>query len=122
MPNINEINGLVLCDEVNVDGILIQSIADIDNISQNCASCTEILLGPSDFSCGRACVAECTDHYTDGDATTVPLVVGDKIFENAECLCDSPTNLYYSNKCGLRGGYCYTINASNCKIESVSVC
>tara|TARA_R100001163_G_C5024630_1_gene166490 strand:+ start:226 stop:594 length:369 start_codon:yes stop_codon:yes gene_type:complete len=122
MPDINEINGLVLCDEATVDTIAIASISGIDNISKNCISCNNISLGVSNFSCGRACVAECTTHYTDGD-TSALLQVGDHIYENSDCDCPgSTTNLYYSNKCGGRGGVCYTIEASNCEIQSVSDC
>jgi hypothetical protein len=42
MPNINEINGLVLCDEINVNGVIIANITNIDGITKSCAECNEI--------------------------------------------------------------------------------
>ena len=40
MPNINTINGLVLCDETNVNGVTIANITNIDGIAKSCETCT----------------------------------------------------------------------------------
>ena len=50
MPDINKINGLVLCDEIHVNGVTIANILNIDSITKNCCTAN----GPSidKISCG----------------------------------------------------------------------
>ena len=123
MPNINTINGLVLCDETNVNGVTIANITNIDGITKSCGVCNTISLAPSDLSCGRACVAECLEYYVDKNVSISPLGLGDHIYDNSECLCNLPENvIYFSNKCGLRSGVCYTLDWETCEIINVDDC
>ena len=86
--------------------------------------CREISLARSaPGTCERACGFECSTRYTDtpvGDA----VAVGNFIYNNEECVCDSPApeSLFYSDKCGLRSGNCYTMNASTCEVTGISAC
>ena len=123
MPDIEDLNSKDFCDNVvSINGMQLANIVSINTLLQDCVTCAEIILGPSHFSCGRACVAECIAHYTDGD-TAANLVTGDHIYENEECTCPGNTsNIYYSNKCGGRSGVCYTINPADCEIISVTSC
>ena len=120
MPNINEINGLVLCDEINVNGVIIANITNIDGITKSCAECNEITLSRSTTSCLAACAGGCSTYYT--NAPGVP-TTGDYIYETPECSCTGvqPALLYYSNKCGQRSGSCFVMNDS-CQITAVSAC
>jgi len=124
MPNINTINGLVLCDETNVNGVTIANITNIDGITKSCETCTAngpVSLGPG-ATCALACAeTHCDDYYTDGDPGTCPLVDGDHLYSDTECSCVEPG--YYSPKqCG-RGGcdYCYLVSGDDCTI-TVSEC
>jgi hypothetical protein len=122
MPDINEINGLVLCDEINVNGVIIANITNIDGITKSCAECNEIILSVTrgdEPSCEDACSRGCDTYYT--NAPGVP-ITGDYIYQSSICSCTGqPALNYYSNKCGLRSGKCFTINGS-CQITGVSIC
>ena len=120
MPNINEINGLVLCDEINVNGVIIANITNIDGITKSCAECNEIELSRSTTSCLAACAGGCSSYYT--NAPGVP-TTGNYIYETPECSCTGvqPIVAYYSNKCGQRSGSCFVMNSS-CQITAVSAC
>ena len=120
MPNINEINGLVLCDEINVNGVIIANITNIDGITKSCAECNEIALSRSTTSCLAACAGGCSSYYT--NAPGVP-TTGNYIYETPECSCTGvqPIVAYYSNKCGQRSGICFVMNSS-CQITAVSAC
>ena len=68
MPDINKINGLVLCDEIHVNGVTIANILNIDSITKNCCTANGpiSIAGPED-SCALACADEdCGNFYTDG--------------------------------------------------------
>ena len=123
MPNINTINGLVLCDETNVNGVTIANITNIDGITKSCGECNAISLASSHISCGRACLLECTTFYVDKNISVSPLGVGDHIYNNSECICDLPEGvIYFSNRCGGRGGICYTIQWETCEIIGEADC
>ena len=124
MPNINTINGLVLCDETNVNGVTIANITNIDGIDKSCGSvCNAIALAGSDLNCGRACAADCLEYYVDKNVSISPLGVGDHIYDNSDCECNLPEGvIYFSNKCGLRSGVCYTVEHESCLIISVADC
>ena len=123
MPNIEEWNGFTYCtkiDSLNLIGKA--SITSIDFFDTSCESCNERDLSPSDISCGRACIAPCVTFYTNVDSGTA-LQVGDFIYENSECSCETtPENTYYADKCGGRSGQCYTIDPEDCSISSISSC
>ena len=120
MPDINTINGLVLCDETNVNGVTIANINNIDGITKSCVECNEILLGRSTEDCTTACNARCAIYFT--DASGVP-TTGDHIYITDDCSCDGeqPTFTYYSNKCGERSGLCFTVD-SNCQVGPRNNC
>tara|TARA_R110001583_G_scaffold77454_2_gene210826 strand:- start:823 stop:1194 length:372 start_codon:yes stop_codon:yes gene_type:complete len=123
MPDINTINGLVLCDETNVNGVTLANIDQIDGLEKSCGTCNTILLGAHTFSCGRACLVECSTYYVDKDVSVSPLGVGDHIYDDSGCECNLPEGLiYFSNKCGLRSGICYTVNNLTCEITNTSDC
>ena len=113
MPNINTINGLVLCDETNVNGVTIANITNIDGITKNCCTANGpvVMTGPLE-TCALACVGEdCGNYYTDGVAGTCPLVTGDILYADASC--GSVTAGYYSpNPCVEGCDYCYSVNGS----------
>ena len=115
MPNIEEWNGLAYCtkiDSLNLIGKA--SITSIDFFDTSCESCHERDLSPSDISCGRACIEP---------QSGTALQVGDFIYENSECSCETtPENTYYADKCGGRSGQCYTIDPEDCSISSISSC
>ena len=120
MPDINTINGLVLCDETNVNGVTIANITNIDGITKNCCTAN----GPFKVSavqdnCTAACAAEdCPDYYTDGESGTCPLVNGDYLYTDASCTLASDG--YYSPK-NCEGGcsYCYTVSSG---VITVTAC
>tara|TARA_R110001592_G_scaffold39961_1_gene131396 strand:- start:16 stop:384 length:369 start_codon:yes stop_codon:yes gene_type:complete len=120
MPDINQINGLVLCDEINVNGVTIANITNIDDITKSCVSCREIQLARSTESCSEACGLKCATYYT--TAPGVP-AAGDYIYQTEECNCDGeqPEVTYYSNKCGERSGNCFTVNSS-CEVGPIAGC
>ena len=120
MPDINQINGLVLCDEISVNGVTIANILNIDNITKSCVSCNQIELGRSTESCTVACAAECVTYYT--TASGVP-AAGDYIYTASDCSCEGeqPVITYYSNKCGERSGNCFTVNSS-CQVGPIAGC
>lgn len=120
MPDINEINGLVLCGEINVNGVTIANITNIDGITKSCAECNEITLSRSTTSCLVACALDCSTYYTNVPGTPT---TGDYIYETPECSCTGaqPESLYYSNKCGARSGDCFVMNDS-CQITSILRC
>ena len=122
MPDIDEINGLVLCDETNVNGVVIANISQIDGLSKKCVICNTIDLGESTRDCATACREDCTTHYTSKDLTIAPLGVGDYIFRNSSCVCENVFNyLYYSDQCGGEGN-CYEISSETCQILNVASC
>ena len=119
MPDINKINGLVLCDEIHVNGVTIANILNIDSITKSCgAECNEILLSRSPESCAVACGGECTTYYT--NASGVP-TAGDYIYQNPSCDCEEEGFIYYSNKCGERSGTCFLVNSS-CQVGPIIGC
>ena len=87
MPDINQINGLVLCDEISVNGVTIANILNIDNITKNCGGddCNAIQLARSTESCEEACASRCATYYT--NASGAP-AAGDYIYQTEECNCD----------------------------------
>ena len=126
MPDINTINGLVLCDETNVNGVTIANITNIDGITKSCETCTAngpLSLGPG-ATCALACAeTHCGNYYTDGNPGICPLVNGDHLYSDTECSCVEPG--YYSPKqCdGFKSvcDYCYFVGAGDCTI-TVSEC
>jgi len=113
MPDINQINGLVLCDEIHVNGVTIANILNIDSITKNCCTANGpiSIAGPED-SCALACADEdCGNFYTDGTSGTCPLVNGDYLYTDTSCTL--ATSGYYSPK-NCEGGcdYCYSVNGS----------
>ena len=120
MPDINQINGLVLCDEIHVNGVTIANILNIDNITKNCGSdCNAIQLARSTESCAVACKGKCATYYT--NASGVP-VAGDYIYQTEECSCEGeqPEVVFYSNKCG-KTGICFVVNSS-CQVGTITGC
>lgn len=113
MPDINKINGLVLCDEIHVNGVTIANILNIDSITKNCCTANGpiSIAGPED-SCALACADEdCGNFYTDGTSGTCPLVNGDILYSDASCTL--ATSGYYSpTNCVGSCDYCYSVNGS----------
>lgn len=120
MPDINQINGLVLCDEISVNGVTIANIKNIDNITKNCC----VANGPVSISvpqdnCTLACASEdCNNYYTSGTHGTCPLVNGDYLYTDANCTLAQ--NGYYSPKnCNGGCGKCYSVSSG---VITVSDC
>jgi len=113
MPDINTINGLVLCDETNVNGVTIANITNIDGITKSCCVANgPITLTRSESSCAVACEAEeCFEYYTDGNIATCPLVDGDHLWNNSACNC-APAGWYSPKNCEEDCDYCYTVDES----------
>jgi len=113
MPNINKINGLVLCDETNVNGVIIANITNIDGITKNC--CTgngPISLSGPDGTCGEACADEgCGNWYTDGNSGVCPLVNGDILYGDVNCTL-AEAGYYSPSPCVEGCDYCYSVNGS----------
>ena len=83
--------------------------------------CREISLAQGD-NCTRACGIDCSTFYTDA-ATGVDPAVGNYIYDNESCTCEiGEGSRYYSNKCGLRSGKCFTVSAEDCRIGEVTNC
>tara|TARA_R110000751_G_scaffold260005_1_gene359325 strand:+ start:61 stop:432 length:372 start_codon:yes stop_codon:yes gene_type:complete len=123
MPDINTINGLVLCDETNVNGVTIANITNIDGITKSCVSCNTIQLAGSRISCARACEESCITWYTDKDLSVGGLTLGNYIFNNSECTCQEVNGyIYFSNNCGGRSGECFTISDETCEIIEIGDC
>ena len=120
MPNINNINGLTLCDETNVNGVTLANITNIDNITKSCC----VANGPIQVSdvqdnCAAACADEsCREFYSDGATDTCPLVNGDYLYTDTNCTVAS--NGYYSPK-NCEGGcsYCYSVSSG---VITVTAC
>ena len=112
MPDINQINGLVLCDEIHVNGVTIANITNIDDITKNCCTANGpiSLTGPEE-TCALACASEeCSNYYTDGTSGTCPLVNGDYLYTNTSCVFAG--NGYYSPKnCVEECDYCYSVTS-----------
>jgi len=85
-------------------------------------TCREITLAEGG-NCERACGIDCSTYYTDAGADEI-LQVGNHIYDNSECVCEGGSDepRYFSNKCGLRSGSCYTVNGSDCSIEEITEC
>jgi hypothetical protein len=122
MPDINTINGLVLCDETNVNGVTIANITNIDGITKSCVTCTAngpILVSAVQDSCALACASEdCAEFYSNGSTGTCPLVNGDYLYTDTSCTLAS--NGYYSPK-NCEGGCskCYAVSSG---VITVSDC
>ena len=89
-------------------------------------TCREITLARStaaEGACARACTLDCTTYYTTTPADE-SLAVGGFIYENSSCSCegDAPLVLVYSDKCGLRTGFCYTMDPDTCEIAEITEC
>ena len=126
MPDINTINGLVLCDETNVNGVTITNITNIDGITKNCVTCTAdgpIRLG-NGATCALACAeTHCGNYYTDGNVDSCPLVNGDHLYIDTDCTCVEPG--YYSPKSCEEWedcAYCYFVGAEGDCTITVSAC
>ena len=120
MPDINTINGLVLCDETNVNGVTIANIANIDGITKNCCTANgPILVSAVQDSCALACASEdCGEFYSNGTTGTCPLVNGDYLYTNTSCALASDG--YYSPKnCSGGCSKCYTVSSG---VITVSDC
>ena len=122
MPNISEINNVVLCNQIGVDNVLLGNINQIDNLSKSCDECNEIQLSTDRVNCALACAGSCTTWWTNGDPTSEPLNTGEYIYGVADCACEEVENEFYSSRCGGRGGYCYKVNVANCQIIAVVSC
>ena len=121
MPDINRINGLVLCDETNVNGVTIANITNIDGITKNCCTANgpfKLSQEPQD-NCTEACAYEtCKEYYSDGATDHCPLVNGDYLYTDTSCTLAS--NGYYSPK-NCEGGceYCYSVSSG---VITVTAC
>ena len=123
MPNLHKINGLVLCDETNVNGVTLANINQIGGLDKSCGVCNTIQLGAHTFNCARACLVTCTTHYIDKDISVSPVAPGDHIYPTSDCLCNHGLGvIYFSTKCGGRSGLCYTINHTTCAVISAASC
>ena len=119
MPDINQINGLVLCDEIHVNGVTIANIKNIDGITKDCCTANgPISLAKSEDNCEAACASEsCSNYYTNGASGTCPLVNGNYLYVNTSCVLASDG--YYSpNNCG-GCSKCYTVSSG---VITVSDC
>ena len=113
MPDINQINGLVLCDETNVNGVTITNISNIDDIAKNCCTANgPISLAVDGDSCPNACASEeCANYYSDGNVDACPLVNGDHLWADNNCNC-ADVGFYSPQNCEGGCAYCYTVDES----------
>ena len=120
----SKVDNLDICTAiVNINGVAAASIKAMnvwDKKSCGGAACNEIQLSRSTENCTSACGGECSSYYT--NASGVP-VVGDYIYVEEDCSCggEQPEATYYSNKCGLRSGNCFTVD-SNCQVGPIAGC
>ena len=119
MPDINQINGLVLCDEISVNGVTIANITNIDNITKSCGgSCSAIQLSYREG--GPACAGRsCSTYHTDG--TVGSLAVGDSIFVDEACSECAPAGNYSDRPCRGAQGANFTIE-EGCVIGDIGEC
>ena len=122
----SKVDELDICTAiVNINGVAAANIKAVnvwDKKSCGQATCNVIELGFHTFSCGRACVADCTEYYTDAEEGDLP-TDGSHIYDTANCECEGGEGtVYYSNKCGGRSGVCWTVRQSDCVVVGVSEC
>ena len=122
MPDIDEINGIDFCNDVEkMNEIRVPNITSFNLVDKDCSTCTTTAIslgeGPS---CLAACRAErCTTFFTTG--TPGSLVVGDYIYNNSTCtLCRGATFLADS-PCKSTNQGCFTLD-SNCQITRIDAC
>ena len=127
MPNTtSKVDELDICTAiVAINGVVAASVKTVNGLTKkSCgqANCNVIELGLSTFSCGRACIADCIEYYTDAEAGDLP-TDGNHIYDNSSCECEGGEGtIYYSNKCGGRSGNCWTVRQADCVVVGVSEC
>ena len=130
MPNISNINGLTLCDETNVNGVVIANISNIDNIDKSCVVCNSITLcyvveGGCTAACNGEGCEECGTFYVNA-AANCPLEETDTLYQVDGCSDgDEVENGYFSPQpCGGEEcGYCYTVGGGDAGvISAVAAC
>ena len=121
MPDIDEINGIDFCNDVEkINEIRVPNVTSVNLVDKDCSTCTTtaISLGEGE-SCLAACrPPRCSTFYTTG--TPGSLVVGDYIYNDASCLCRGATYLADSPCKSFNQG-CFTLD-DNCQITSIAVC
>ena len=121
MPNINLIDNQAICTQVtSVNNVTLANIAQIDNITKSCVTCSAIDLVFNAESCESACGGEdCVRYYTDG--TVGALVNGDHIYEDAECTACGSAGYFSDRRCEGEQASCYQTD-SDCLIRRVTRC
>ena len=121
MPNINLIDNQAICTQVtSVNNVTLANIAQIDNITKSCATCSRIDLVRDVESCESACRGEeCVSYYTEGTVGSVE--IGNHIYSDAGCDECAGVGFYSDNTCGGSQRVCFTVGA-DCVITRVDRC
>ena len=109
------------CDESNQGCFTVAGPEDcmVDSITAcEGGECTLISLSYSDVDCEEACVESCDPYYTDG----VPgaLVLGDRLFTDAECTLCALDGYYSDVPCPTEQNKCFTV--VECEIVLIEDC
>jgi len=121
MANAGNLDGKDICTGIsNINGVAIDSVSKISgNDKKSCATCTGISLAYNERSCAGACEGrECNDYYTDG--TVGRLTLGNKIYQNNDCIECVADGFYSDLPCRGAQGVCFTV--SSCTIIRIDTC
>jgi len=121
MPNINLIDNQAICTQVtSVNNVILDNIAQIDNITKSCVTCSTIVLAYDEESCNNVCRAEdCVEYYTDGEVGA--LEDGNHIYTDEGCVECANAGYYSDSPCGGEQASCYTVD-EECVITRVTEC
>ena len=116
-----KVEGKDMCTDVsNINGVAIDSIKGLQGKDKkSCATCTGLELAYDERRCDGACEGrECAVYYTDG--TVGSLTLGNKLYQDNECIECVNDGFYADRPCRGDQGVCFTV--SDCVIIRVDIC
>ena len=117
----SKVDGKDICTDIsNINGVAIDSIKGLQGKDKkSCATCTALLLAYNERRCSAACEGRvCGQYYTDG--TVGRLILGNKLYQDNECIECAIDGFYSDVPCRGDQGVCFTV--SDCVIIRIDSC